>query len=343
MDLSTFLHDRRPSWKRLEELLERAEGSGLACLNEDEAVEFGNLYRRTASDLNQAQTFVSGDATVRYLNDLVGAGVPAHLRQDAASTWRGMADVPRLRAGRPCSAATCRISCWPRPVRLRRGLRLPGVVLRQGRRPAIPPADGHADHPAARGGPERPHAANVTPAISAPSPCSFSRTTPPSRCSPSPSASRLGVGTVWFMFENGLMLGVLGAVFWDAEVHHPGHGYFLTFITGIVPHGVLELPACLIGGAAGLVLAQGMIRGQAVAAPRGDGPRSARRRFCWCPGPCRCWPWRACWRPASPALRTCSSPAWLKLTVACVFAVLFLAYTLLLGWGKNPYYRRDAA
>ncbi len=32
-----------------------------------------------------------------------------------------------------------------------------------------------------------------------------------------------------------------------------------------------------------------------------------------------------------------------KLTVACVFAALFLAYTLLLGWGKNPYYRRDAA
>ena len=43
-----------------------AEGSGLPCLNEDEVVEFGNLYRRTASDLNQAQTFVSGDATVAF-------------------------------------------------------------------------------------------------------------------------------------------------------------------------------------------------------------------------------------------------------------------------------------
>ena len=87
MDLSTFLHERRPAWRRLEELLDRAEGSGLACLNEDEAVEFGNLYRRAASDLNQAQTFVSGDATVRYLNDLVARAYLAHLRQDAASTW----------------------------------------------------------------------------------------------------------------------------------------------------------------------------------------------------------------------------------------------------------------
>ena len=31
-----------------------------------------------------------------------------------------------------------------------------------------------------------------------------------------------------------------------------------------------------------------------------------------------------------------------KLTVAGVFGVLFLAYTLLLGWGKNSYYRREA-
>jgi hypothetical protein len=28
-------------------------------------------------------------------------------------------------------------------------------------------------------------------------------------------------------------------------------------------------------------------------------------------------------------------------TVAGVFAVLFLVYTLVLGWGRNPYYRRD--
>src|SRR6516162_229313 len=71
MDLSTFLSQRRPEWRRLEEVLERVEGSGLAVLDDDQAVEFGRLYRRAASDLNQAQTFVSGEATVQYLNDLV--------------------------------------------------------------------------------------------------------------------------------------------------------------------------------------------------------------------------------------------------------------------------------
>src|SRR5262249_29376586 len=71
MDLTTFLTQRRAEWRRLEEILARVEGSGLGTLDDEQAAEFGRLYRRVASDLNQAQTFVSGDATVQYLNDLV--------------------------------------------------------------------------------------------------------------------------------------------------------------------------------------------------------------------------------------------------------------------------------
>src|SRR5438128_11676800 len=71
MDLASFLQQRRPQWRRLEEILQRVEGSGLATLDEQQAVEFGRLYRCAASDLNQAQTFVSSEATVQYLNDLV--------------------------------------------------------------------------------------------------------------------------------------------------------------------------------------------------------------------------------------------------------------------------------
>src|SRR5438477_13103232 len=71
MDLTTFLNQRRPDWRRLEEILDRVEGSGLAVLDDEQAAEFGRLYRRASSDLNQAQTFVSGEATVQYLNDLV--------------------------------------------------------------------------------------------------------------------------------------------------------------------------------------------------------------------------------------------------------------------------------
>src|SRR4029077_9759111 len=85
MNLTTFIEQRRPEWKALEALLEQVEGSGLAALHEQQAGAVATLSppaaarppppprlsRRAASDLNQAQTFVSGDATVAFLNDLV--------------------------------------------------------------------------------------------------------------------------------------------------------------------------------------------------------------------------------------------------------------------------------
>src|SRR5437773_664802 len=71
MDVATFIRQRRSQWRQLEAILQRVEGSGMRTLDDDQAVEVGRLYRCAASDLNQAQTFVSGDATVQYLNDLV--------------------------------------------------------------------------------------------------------------------------------------------------------------------------------------------------------------------------------------------------------------------------------
>src|SRR6266536_815559 len=71
MNLAAFIEQRRPEWKKLEALLDHVEGSGLASLDDEQAIAFAQLYRRAASDLNQAQTFVSGDATVGYLNDIV--------------------------------------------------------------------------------------------------------------------------------------------------------------------------------------------------------------------------------------------------------------------------------
>src|SRR5262245_64572034 len=89
MDLATFIQRRRPDWKALEEVLERVEGSGLASLDDDQAVEFGRLYRRAASDLNQAQTFVSGEATERYLNSLVARAYLVIYGKTRAD-WRGL-------------------------------------------------------------------------------------------------------------------------------------------------------------------------------------------------------------------------------------------------------------
>ncbi len=61
-----------------------------------------------------------------------------------------------------------------------------------------------------------------------------------------------GVGTLYMMLVNGLLLGVVGAATWKA-------GMAIQLWSFVAPHGVLELPAIFIAGGAGLEIARGML------------------------------------------------------------------------------------
>ncbi len=61
-----------------------------------------------------------------------------------------------------------------------------------------------------------------------------------------------GIGTIWMMVTNGMLIGVIGAATWQA-------GMALQLWSFVAPHGVLELPAIFIAGGAGLEIARGML------------------------------------------------------------------------------------
>jgi len=61
-----------------------------------------------------------------------------------------------------------------------------------------------------------------------------------------------GVGTFFYLFVNGMMLGVIGAA-----CHQ--YGMSLALWSFVAPHGSLELPAILIAGAAGFRLGHSML------------------------------------------------------------------------------------
>ena len=61
-----------------------------------------------------------------------------------------------------------------------------------------------------------------------------------------------GIGTLWMMVVNGLLIGVIGAATWKA-------GMALQLWSFVAPHGVLELPAIFISGGAGLEIARGLL------------------------------------------------------------------------------------
>jgi uncharacterized membrane protein SpoIIM required for sporulation len=61
-----------------------------------------------------------------------------------------------------------------------------------------------------------------------------------------------GIGTLYLLFFNGLMLGVVGVACGMARMS-------LQLWSFVAPHGVLELPAIFIAGGAGLRIAQGLL------------------------------------------------------------------------------------
>ena len=69
---------------------------------------------------------------------------------------------------------------------------------------------------------------------------------------PELSADLVGLGTIWMMVMNGLLIGAIGAATWKA-------GMALQLWSFVAPHGVLELPAIFIAGGAGLEIARGLL------------------------------------------------------------------------------------
>ena len=78
-----------------------------------------------------------------------------------------------------------------------------------------------------------------------------------------------GVGTVILLFYNGVTLGAISA-------DYVGAGYTQFLAGWLLPHGAIEIPAILLGGQAGLVLAGALI-GWGERASRADRLRSVAR------------------------------------------------------------------
>ena len=106
MDLSTFLNHRRPDWRRLEEILARVEGSGLATLDDDAGrrvwppLSPHRLRPQPGPDVRQRR----GDGAVpqRPGRPLL----PRHLLENQGRL-PAPSCVTSSSASRRCSAATC--------------------------------------------------------------------------------------------------------------------------------------------------------------------------------------------------------------------------------------------
>ena len=69
--MNRFLDEKKDNWQRLEDLLAMLSGSSLRGLSRVEVREFGELYRRAASDLAIARAETRDAKLINYLNSLV--------------------------------------------------------------------------------------------------------------------------------------------------------------------------------------------------------------------------------------------------------------------------------
>jgi uncharacterized membrane protein SpoIIM required for sporulation len=246
----THADTRREQLGRLLDLVRRAgRVRGLRGLSEPELLEFGRLYRYAAAELSHARTYRFDEGELARLNDLVGRAY-ALLYVSESSGWGGVirfyrAELPRTlrRHGRLIALAAA--------IFLLGGL--VGVVL---------------------GLPRRDTLALVSPQIADAIDQLAQRHTPGQDWLPRdfrPIASSLimvnnvqvsffafstgillGLGTIYVLAFNGFMLGAIAAGITTTSAGPQ-------FWAFVAPHGVLELPAIVISGAAGLLLGQALV------------------------------------------------------------------------------------
>ncbi len=245
---------RQARWRRLTTLLDRLEAQGAEDLSPDDARELAGLYRAVSSDLLEEVRRDPGAATTEYLRALVGRGhgllhrgtppriMPAIVRffaRDFPETFRR-----RIKAFLFAFVVFCAgagfgaASLWTDPGTAE-------VLLPFGHR-YMDPSERVEDEESA----PRP---TVTATAMEGSVFSAQLMTHNSTVVYFAFALAVtgGIGIVLLVFANGAYLGAVGVDYFRA-----GEGEF--FLAWVGPHGVIEIPAILLGATAGFIVARAL-------------------------------------------------------------------------------------
>lgn len=239
-----WLEKRKPYWARLEELVQRS-GRGVGALSHNELQELGLLYRQTASDLATVREDITSKQLAAYLNQLLGR----------SHNLIYMGRKPRV-----SGIVGFYLETYPREFRKT----LPQTLLAF----AIFVVAGIAACLVTLHDPgfaNRLLGPQMMETIEQRKMWTNSIVTIKPLASSGIMTNNLtvafttfamgitgGLGTIWMMMTNGLLIGVIGAATWRA-------GMALQLWSFVAPHGVLELPAIFIAGGAGLEIARGML------------------------------------------------------------------------------------
>jgi len=241
-------------WDRLRVLLDHIDRHGLKSLSDQEVLEFGRLYRRTASDLSFAQSHGLDPNVKAHLNNLIGRAYGKVYHVDNTKNFQLSSIVNFVRVVFPQAVrrewtyiatstaffvVAMTIAAWATTYddAVARAILPPGMIE------AI---DGVVDRHRVGG--------DWMPGVTRPL---FSSQIMTNNIQVSFMAFALGItglGTFYILGVNGLMMGtIIGAI---AQADLATASNFWGFVA---PHGVIEIPAILLSGGAGLILGHALI------------------------------------------------------------------------------------
>jgi uncharacterized membrane protein SpoIIM required for sporulation len=240
-----WLEKRKPHWTRLEQLLNLSSQKGLKSLGRSDLQELSLLYRQTAADLAAIREDRSSLHFARYLNQLLA---------------RAHNTIYSGRGANPKALLSFFLETYPAVFRRNLGYCLAGILLF-----FVSAAIGAGltyrdpDFKVKVLGPQMVETIERkqmwTHSILGIKPLASSAIMT-NNISVSFLTFALGItaglGTIYMMVFNGLMIGVIGMACGLA-------GMSLQLWSFVAPHGVLELPAIFIAGGAGLRIAKGLL------------------------------------------------------------------------------------
>ncbi|MGD0095026.1 MAG: stage II sporulation protein M [Terracidiphilus sp.] len=236
---------RRPHWDRLSSLLAQADASGLNQLSRAELQELALLYRQVAADLSVLRQDTTSRTYSQHVNQLLARAhhiIYSGRKTNLLTLVRFLRDeYPRI--------FQRQIGFVVASLLISTGFGLLGAAMTATR----PEFMRHFVGPEMIATMER-HEMWTNSVVSVAPLASSAIMTNNILVSFVTYAGGIlfGAGTLWFLFTNGIMLGVIGAA-----CHH--YEMSLALWSFVAPHGSLELPSIIIAGAAGLRIGHAML------------------------------------------------------------------------------------
>jgi uncharacterized membrane protein SpoIIM required for sporulation len=240
-----WVQKREAHWARLEALVAACKGRHVGALSTSDLRELAQLYRQTAADLATAREDPSSRRLAAYLNQLLGRAhnlVYAGRRRERGgivafytrtfprafrATWGYTAAAVAILAAGALAGAVLAATSPGFERFILGGEMLDTIERREMWTHSILPIKPLAS-------------AGITANNLSVSIITYA------------SGILAGLGTFYIMAMNGLLLGVLGTVCHQA-------GMSVALWSFVAPHGTLELPAIVLAGGAGLVVARSLV------------------------------------------------------------------------------------